>query len=103
MTTNIYILKLQEDKYYIGKSNDVMSDYIEHLEGRKCKWTQIYRPILIIKSILNVSPNEIYSIFNRYISDYGIHKVRGDILQEFVLNPIQIESLKNTISCIRKI
>lgn len=103
MASNIYILKLQDDKYYIGKSNDVLSDYNRHLAGTMCKWTQIYRPIFIIKTIINISPNEIYQIFYRYISEYGIDKVRCDIFQEFVLNPLQIEVLKNNICCIRKI
>jgi hypothetical protein len=101
MTTNIYILKLEEDKYYIGKSNDVLGEYNEHLAGRRCKWTQLYSPKFLIKTIINVSPEEIYKIFNDYIVNYGIHKVRSDILQEVELNPLSIEIMRRHTILIR--
>ncbi len=36
--TNIYILKLENDNYYVGKSNDVLSRYRQHLSGNGSSW-----------------------------------------------------------------
>lgn len=101
--TNIYILKLEGDKYYIGKSDDVLSIYQQHLNGSYCEWTKLYPPKFIIKTIINVNPSEIYQIFNKYINEYGILKVRSDNLQSVVLQPITIETLRNNRNLIKTI
>jgi predicted GIY-YIG superfamily endonuclease len=44
--TNIYILKLQNNKYYIGKTNDINSRYKQHLCGSGSAWTKKYRPFI---------------------------------------------------------
>lgn len=50
MTTTIYILKLNDNKYYIGKTNRIVIDrYQEHLEGIGSFWTKKYKPLSIIK------------------------------------------------------
>ena len=50
MTTNIYILKLNNDNYYVGKTKNVNKRFQEHLSGNGSSWTQMHKPIEIIKS-----------------------------------------------------
>ena len=56
--TNIYILRLEDTKYYIGKSDNVMNRYKQHLDGNASAWTKKYKPVLLEKIIENVSPFE---------------------------------------------
>jgi len=57
MTTTIYILKLNNNKYYVGKTNRLINErYEEHLEGIGSLWTKKYKPQSIIKQIENSSP-----------------------------------------------
>lgn len=56
MTTSIYILKLNDNKYYIGKTNrTVKNRYQEHLEGIGSFWTKKYKPLSVVKQIENSS------------------------------------------------
>jgi len=41
----IYILKLQKDKYYVGKSFDVQKRFLEHNLRKGFYWTSIYKLI----------------------------------------------------------
>jgi predicted GIY-YIG superfamily endonuclease len=50
-TTNIYILKLKNNKYYVGKSNDPQKRFKEHISGNGSSFTKKYKPISIEKII----------------------------------------------------
>ena len=43
MTTNIYILKLQFGRYYVGKSDNVQKRYNEHCVGYGSAWTKQFK------------------------------------------------------------
>jgi predicted GIY-YIG superfamily endonuclease len=45
--TSIYILKLDNGKYYVGKSNHVRQKYSDHISGNGSEWTRLYKPISI--------------------------------------------------------
>ena len=55
MSTNIYILKLKNNKYYVGKSQDPEKRFIQYFfdPGSGSAWTQLHEPIEIIKIIKN--------------------------------------------------
>jgi predicted GIY-YIG superfamily endonuclease len=38
ITTNIYILKLQGGKYYVGKTNNIERRKQEHINGTASTW-----------------------------------------------------------------
>ena len=95
--TNIYILLLENNKYYIGKSKDVMDRYQQHLDGEGSTWTKKYRPIRIIKIIENVSPFEEDKYTKEYMAKYGIDNVRGGTYASEKLDQIQYDSLQKEI------
>jgi predicted GIY-YIG superfamily endonuclease len=50
MTTTIYILKLNDNKYYVGKTNKIVNErYQEHIDGVGSFWTKKYKPLYLIK------------------------------------------------------
>ena len=51
----IYILKLEEEKYYIGKTNNPIFRLNEHFNSNASSWTKKYKPIEIVKVINNCS------------------------------------------------
>ena len=77
MATNIYILKLKNNKYYIGKTNDIEKRYLEHMSGNGSLWTQINKPIKIEKVIPNASKYDEDRYVKEYMNKYGIDNVRG--------------------------
>ena len=57
---NIYILKLQDDKYYIGKTyKHILERYMEHCRGEGSAWTRKYPPICILEEYNEVMKSEI--------------------------------------------
>lgn len=77
MSTNIYVLKLESGKYYVGKSSNPTERYQQHLSGSGSTWTKKYKPVSLVKVISNVSPFEEDKITKEYMSKYGIENVRG--------------------------
>ena len=95
--TNIYILKLEGGRYYIGKTNDIAKRYQQHLNGNGSAWTRKYKPVSLEKTIENVSSFEEDKITKEYMSKYGIDKVRGGSYVEIELSEFHIEALKMEI------
>ena len=45
----VYILKLQEDKYYVGYTTNVARRVIEHMFGKGSIWTSRYKPVELVR------------------------------------------------------
>ena len=56
--TNIYILKLILNKFYVGKSLNPEKRFFDHQLGTASLWTAKYEPMKILKIIPNTSPFE---------------------------------------------
>jgi hypothetical protein len=92
--TNIYILRLQGGRYYVGKSDNVEHRYQQHLNGHGSSWTKKYRPIAIAKTIENASSYDEDRYLKEYMDIYGIENVRGGSYVQMELSDTQKESLK---------
>jgi hypothetical protein len=94
MDTTIYILKLQEGKYYVGKTDDVAKRYQQHLKGYGSAWTKKYKPISIAKQIENSSPFDEDRYVKEYMNVFGIQNVRGGSYVQIELSDEQENALK---------
>lgn len=97
MSTNIYILKLKGGKYYVGKSDNPVKRYQEHLNGSGSSWTKKYKPVSVEKIIEKASPFDEDRYVKQYMSKYGIDNVRGGAYVLEVLPDFQEEALKSEI------
>jgi predicted GIY-YIG superfamily endonuclease len=77
MTTNVYALKLENDKWYIGKSDNPEHRFLSHKNGTGSAWTQRHKPIEIHAVFKDVSPFYEDALTKEYMSIYGIDNVRG--------------------------
>jgi len=96
MTTNVYVLKLEGGRYYVGKAGDIIGRYQEHINGNGSAWTKKYKPLSLVESRDNVSPFEEDKVVKEYMSKYGIEKVRGgsyvtEELSDFHLDALRME------------
>ena len=97
MSTTIYILKLQGGRYYVGKSENPMKRYQEHVEGRGSAWTKKYKPLSVLKIIPNASPFDEDKYTKEYMATHGIDKVRGGSYVSIELDEVQEEALVREI------
>jgi hypothetical protein len=74
---SIYVLELENGKYYVGSTNNFERRYQEHLNGEGSSWTKIHKPV----KILEVNPwNSPYDEDNKtkeLMAKYGVNNVRG--------------------------
>jgi predicted GIY-YIG superfamily endonuclease len=99
MTTSIYILRLEGGHYYVGKSDNVMLRYQQHLNGSGsgAAWTTRHPPVSLIKTIENASPFDEDKTVKEYMATYGIDKVRGGSYVTEVLTEAQRSVLQQEI------
>jgi predicted GIY-YIG superfamily endonuclease len=99
----IYILQLEDDKYYVGKSNDVDARIAQHFDGFGSEWTKIYPPIAVIEVIEGDEFDE-DKYTKIYMKKYGIDHVRGGSyaqvnLSENIIKHIEKELLSSDDRC----
>lgn len=96
-TTNIYVLRCEGGRYYVGKSDDVVDRFQQHLRGSGSAWTRKYKPVSLERVVKNVSSFDEDKITKEYMSKYGIDKVRGGSYVELELSEFHTAALKMEI------
>ena len=97
MTTNVYVLKLQGGNYYVGKSDDVIGRFQEHMSGTGSAWTRKHKPLSIMESREGVNAFEEDKVTKEYMLKYGIDKVRGGAYVTEELDEVQKYSLQKEL------
>jgi cellular nucleic acid-binding protein len=97
MTTHVYVLKLEDGKYYVGKSDDPEQRISRHFSGFGSAWTREYSPIKVIEIRRNVSRFEEDKLTKEYMEKYGIDNVRGGAYTQVNLPENARESLQREI------
>ena len=95
--TNIYILKLQNGKYYIGKTDNIEQRKQQHINGTASNWTKKYPPISVEQIIPNASDFDEDKYTKEYMSKYGIDNVRGGTYVTEELDEVQQYTLQKEI------
>lgn len=105
----VYVLELEQNKYYVGKSIKPFYRTGEHLvstlfeDSNKTgifgsSWTKMYKPIRIIetKPAYNEFEEDMYTI--KYMKEKGIDNVRGGSFCELNLNKENLSTLEKMIA-----
>ena len=93
----IYILLLELNKYYIGKTNnpDIRLDY--HFNSNGSEWTRIYKPIKVYEIIPNCDSYDEDKYTLKYMEKEGINNVRGGSFSQIELSVEQIKLINQMI------
>ena len=97
--TNIYILKLEQDKYYVGKSNNPNIKTEQYFVKNELKWTQKYKPLSIIEIINNCDDSDEHKYTLKYMEIYGINNVRGGLFCNIKLTTSNIDTIIKMLNC----
>jgi predicted GIY-YIG superfamily endonuclease len=95
--STIYVLRLEGGRYYVGKSDNVMKRYQQHLDGSGSAWTRKYPPVSLEKTIEHASPFEEDKVTKEYMSRYGVDRVRGGSYVELELSESQTDALQREL------
>jgi hypothetical protein len=90
----IYILQLEQGKYYIGKTNNPQFRLENHFNSNGSEWTKIYKPLKVLEVKSNCDNYDEDKYTRIYMDKYGINNVRGGSFVTVKLFKSQIDLLK---------
>jgi len=73
----IYVLKCQQNKYYVGKTNNPNVRLESHGTSEGSAWTKKYKPVKVLELIKNCDDYDEDKYTKIYMDRYGIDNVRG--------------------------
>ena len=83
---SIYILQLENNKYYVGKTNNPDIRVASHFDSNGSEWTKIYKPIKVYEIIPNCDSYDQDKYTLKYIDQKGIDNVRGGSFSQVELS-----------------
>ena len=89
----IYVLQLEQRKYYIGKTNNPTFRLENHFNSNGSAWTKKYKPIKVLELIPDCDDYDEDKHTRKYMDKYGIDNVRGGSFCEINLNENNIATL----------
>lgn len=90
----IYAIKLEQGKYYIGKTSNPQFRLQSHFYSNGSKWTKIYKPIKVLEIKSNCDDYDEDKITMQYMDKYGINNVRGGSFVSVNLDKSTLDTLK---------
>jgi cellular nucleic acid-binding protein len=88
----IYVLQLENSKYYVGKTADVMKRFEQHKSGSGSAWTSKYKPVKMLECRALSGEHDENNVTKDYMKKYGINNVRGGSYTQVSL-PADVESV----------
>jgi len=84
--TILYVLRLANHKWYIGKSNAWLKRWEAHVSGNGPVWTQMHPPIDVAEVWTMTSKYDEQNKTIEYMGKYGIDNVRGGPFSTLTIN-----------------
>jgi predicted GIY-YIG superfamily endonuclease len=73
----LYVLKLENEKYYVGVTYNLNFRYAQHIQGHGARWTKLHKPVGITEVRTQGSTSLENLVTLEYIDKYGKENVRG--------------------------
>ena len=93
----LYVLRLHNDKWYIGRTSNLERRFTQHMNGTGAKWTVLHAPINIHESRPLVSDEDEDLVTLEYMKQYGIYNVRGGQFCAVELKPWHVKEIKKLL------
>jgi hypothetical protein len=94
----VYALKLELDKYYIGKTNTPSHRVEDHISEYGSAWTKKYKPNKLIELVPDCDSFDEDKYVLKYMQKYGIDNVRGGSFCQVTLSFDNLQILKRMIN-----
>jgi cellular nucleic acid-binding protein len=91
----LYVLQLANNKYYVGKTTDVIKRFNEHKSGTGSSWTKLHTPKKILECRPLINDHDENNLTKDYMKKYGVENVRGGAYTQTSL-PETVKSVLNT-------
>jgi len=99
----LYVLRLQNEKWYIGRSSNLERRFEQHMNGTGAKWTVLHVPINIHESRPLVSDEDEDLVTLEYMKQYGIYNVRGGSFCAVEFRPWHVRDIKKRLVAVKEL
>ena len=96
----IYILQLDQGKYYVGKTNNPAFRLESHFTSNGSIWTKKYKPISVLEIIPNCDDYDEDKYTIKYMEKFGVNNVRGGSFCQIKLSDNNIITLNQMIKSV---
>ena len=96
--STLYILQLEDDKWYVGKTDDIHKRFEQHKSGKGSQWTKMYKPIKIERTQPITSIHDETTTTLDLIKKYGVENVRGGAYCQLELSDEIQRSIKHQLN-----
>ena len=93
----IYILELNNNKYYVGKTDLPEIRLDAHFDNNGSAWTKKYKPQAIVEIIPDCSEFDEDKYTKIYMKKFGIDNVRGGSYSQIILNKDQLINIRREL------
>jgi predicted GIY-YIG superfamily endonuclease len=102
--STLYVLQLEDDKWYVGKTDDITKRYEQHKSGKGSVWTKEYKPIKLVETRTITSVHDETNVTKDLMKKYGVDNVRGGAycqmeLPDGIKETIRHEMTSNSDKC----
>ena len=99
---NIYVLKLEGEKYYVGKTNHTFQRFNQHATGSGAKWTKKFPVVDLHAFHPNMKDSDENKLTIQMMQNYGVKNVRGGSWTKVDMTDREIQALENKVSLRKK-
>ena len=99
---NIYVLKLEGEKYYVGKTNHTFQRFNQHATGSGAKWTKKFPVVDLHAFHPNMKDSDENKLTIQMMQNYGVKNVRGGSWTKVDMTNREIQALENKVSLRKK-
>lgn len=99
---NIYVLKLEDEKYYVGKTNHTFQRFNQHATGSGAKWTKKHPVVDLHAFHPNMKDSDENKLTIQMMQNYGVRNVRGGSWTKVDMTEREIRALDNKVSLRKK-
>lgn len=101
----IYVLRLENSKFYVGRTKNTSKRISAHKKGRGSAWTSKYKPIDVVELHDNCDPYDEDKFTLKLMAEHGIENVRGGSyvtinLPDYIVNDIERRIRMATDRCL---
>ena len=103
---SLYVLQLENDKWYVGKTHDIAKRFKEHQSGKGSAWTTMNKPVRIVESRPLKDTYDETNTTKELMKKYGIDNVRGGahvqvVMPEHVEKTLKMEIRGDSGACFK--
>lgn len=99
----LYVLRLHNDKWYIGRSSNLERRFEQHMKGEGAKWTSLHQAINIHESRPLVNDEDEDALTLEYMKQYGIYNVRGGQFCAVEFRPWHVRDIKKRLEVVDEV